>query len=139
MQIIIIAPQGAGKTAVAEKIRAALGDEYTIVDETPRMVSPSPLTEIFTSSGSWMLYMGDSKTKELPPFVIPFLGHVPEGFIARQIGWPQISVRRRRTDLGIEALPVGSPTKDGLAQQAAAKRAFLAAKMAAGFTTPTDE
>jgi len=139
MQIIIIAPQGAGKTAVAEKIRAALGDEYTIVEEAPRMVSPSPLKEIFTSSGSWTLYTGDSKTKELPPFVIPFLGHVPEGFIARQIGWPQISVRRRRMDLGIEALPVGSPTKDGLAQQAAAKRAFLAAKKAAGFITPDEE
>ena len=28
MQIIIIAPQGAGKVAVAEKIRAALGDQF---------------------------------------------------------------------------------------------------------------
>lgn len=139
MQIIIIAPQGAGKTAISEKIRAALGDEYVIVEEAPRMVAPSGLKEIFTSHESWIPLSCDSRSKELPPFVIPFFGHLPEGYLAQQIGWPYATLRRRRIDLGIEALPVGSLSREGAASRAQIKKAFLAAKKAAGFITPTEE
>jgi hypothetical protein len=139
MQILIIAPQGAGKTAVAEKIRAALGDQYTIVEDTPLMVSPSTLNEIFTSHWSWAPISQDSRKRELPAFVIPFLGHLPDDYIAGQLGWPHITIRRRRVALGLAGISTGRPSVEGLALREQVKSAFLDAKKEAGFVTPVEE
>jgi hypothetical protein len=139
MQIIIIASQGAGKTAVAEKIRAALGDQYTIVEDTPRMVSPSALNEIFGSNESWAPISQDSRKRELPAFVIPFLGHLPDDYIAGQLGWPHITIRRRRTALGLAGISTGRPSVEGLALREQIKQAFIEAKKAAGVVTPVEE
>ena len=139
MQILIIAPQGAGKTAVAEKIRAALGDQFSIVAETPLMVSPSALNEIFGSNESWAPISQDSRKRELPAFVIPFLGHLPDGYIAKQLGWPHITIRRRRTALGLAGIAMGRPSGEGLALREQIKRAFLDAAHTAGFVTPVEE
>jgi len=139
MQIIIIAPQGAGKTAVAEKIRAALGDQYTIVEDAPQMVSPSPLNEIFTSHASWAPITLDSRKRELPAFAIPFLGHLPDDYIAGQLGWPHITIRRRRVALGLAGISTGRPSVEGIFLREQAKQAFIEAKKAAGFVTPVEE
>jgi hypothetical protein len=139
MQVIIIAPQGAGKTAVAEKIRAALGDQYTVVEDTPLMVSPSTLNEIFTSHGSWAPISQDSRKRELPAFAIPYLGHLPDDYIAKQLGWPHITIRRRRTALGLAGISTGRPSVEGLALREQVKQAFLDAKRTAGFVTPVEE
>jgi hypothetical protein len=139
MQIIIIAPQGAGKTTVAEKIRAALGDQFSIVAETPLMVSPSALNEIFGSNESWAPITLDSRKRELPAFVIPFLGHLPDGYIAGQLNCPHISIRRRRVALGLAGISTGRPSVEGLALREQAKEAFIEAKKAAGFVTPVEE
>jgi hypothetical protein len=139
MQIIIIAPQGAGKTAVAEKIRVALGDQFSIVEDAPLMVSPSTLNEIFTSNVSWAPITIDPRKSELPEFVIPFFGHLPDEYIAQQVGWPYISVRRRRMALGLAGVSRGSPSGEVRALREQAKKAFLGAKKMAGFVTPVKE
>jgi hypothetical protein len=141
MQIIIIAPQGAGKVTVAEKIRAALGDQFTIVAETPLMVSPSPLNEIFGSNESWVPLSSVQRREaaEMPEFAVPFLGHLPDTFIAKHIGWAYSAVRARRMRLGMAACDVGRPPRSGEGLREQIKQAFLDAKKAAGFVTPVEE
>jgi hypothetical protein len=101
MQILIVAPQGAGKEEVARKIADALGLDI-LDDGDVTAVSPSGRSGIVTSNAKWVRRGRDST---IPEYVRDALGKLADAEIEDITGIHYQRLWRERQRLGIPKAP----------------------------------